>query len=200
MPGIFRDASLRYILFCFHGKVTVIWLYSLDFLKINTLMDRGGRNSGRELSLCLSMHHSIFKTMAQKAIWPCLWVTPPKLVERWNRLHWLSYYKMSTLPQAQLYSSLTWNSWISSSCQQVPSQVHCQSALYCISLPLSILLRVFKKLAVYLLQDQARSAKQRDSRLYFWKVIVEAAVRYRTVLLKMASKEEFLSSLKILYP
>lgn len=148
MPGIFRDASLRYILFCFHGKVTVIWLYSLDFLKINTLMDRGGRNSGRELSLCLSMHHSIFKTMAQKAIWPCLWVTPPKLVERWNRLHWLSYYKMSTLPQAQLYSSLTWNSWISSSCQQVPSQVHCQSALYCISLPLSILLRVQKASSV----------------------------------------------------
>lgn len=37
---------------------------------------------------------------------------------------------------------------------------------------------------MWLLQDQARSAGQRDSRLYLWKVFVEAAVHYMSVLLK----------------
>lgn len=40
-----------------------------------------GRNSGMKSSFSLSLHRSTFKFMAHKEMWPCLWVTPPKLVE-----------------------------------------------------------------------------------------------------------------------
>ena len=86
---------------------------------------------------------------------------------------------------------LNWNSWIPSPCQWVQSQIHCQP-VFC--------WEVFRGLAAWLLQDQARSVGQRDSRSYVWKVFVEPAVHYMSILLKRASKEESLSGLTLLAP
>ena len=51
-----------------------------------------------------------------------------------HRLRSLNYYMMSTLPQTQLCSLITQNNGISSTCQQVPSEIHRQSVFRYISL------------------------------------------------------------------
>lgn len=103
---------------------------------------------------------------------------------------------MSTLPQAQLYSLETQNSWISSTCQSVPSEIHCQSVFYCISLPLSSLVRGPQQTRGASTPGPALISREKELQIVLLEVFVRAAVHYIRVLLRTASKSEFLSSVR----
>ena len=59
-----------------------------------------------QASLSITNFQSLLKLMLIESVMPCN-----------HRLRSLNYYMMSTLPQAQLYSLITQNNWISSTCQ-----------------------------------------------------------------------------------